>query len=834
MRRLGLLLLPLLMGISAHAQVRLPETRVLRGALDPQRSEFGDEFYNFPAVFGGRAAPGSTFLDGWIEFTFGQEADGYVGFQMRFDAVGTPDGIAFPGGQTYELLDNRAYHNPDLVSRGRLNLDTGEIDKFELHALFRNSVIARVTRNVRIPLGFINDYPPTSLPVDLPFEDDPAVYTRAAFRFDTERRIVGFEFHGATIAPVTVFPRLSIFPLYSFAEEETFYFANPDGCLPGTPPDRCLAETTHPDGIPLPANAFFHPHFDLASEHLQESEPVRERLPCLPAVTWLVDGAVTIGSEIFIIGGAESEGTLKSLFRLDADTGEWNRAADLPQPVRLAQIAGIGARVYILGGLGSGSTPSPRVQIYDTSSDQWLEGEPAPQGRYGGTSAVIGSRVYLLGGWEAGASPVESVATQVLVYDAPADTWSQAPDLPASVAGAAAVAFEGRVFLFGGVDPAGNTSDGVWILDPVAGRWESGPTLPQAVYRAAAAAISGRIFVAGGRIWNGIETEPGLQILDVAGWEWRESFELPIPVSSPSVVSVNGQLLLLGGSVLDTLGRESRTVAVQSYDPSAGWSTCTSHPLFRSQSILSAAAGKVAPRHLSPGARTVLLGHNLARNTVAAPMVRRDGRFITSDLPLELGGTQLWVAGRPAPLLSVDPNILEFAVPYDILSDCTEPCLIPVRVERTDLGTSAESLATAQSAAPAVYVLHNREFQYEGYLDGATAVARNSDGFINHPSRPAAPEEVIKVTCTGLGAVSPDLEDGQRTPATTAFGPQTEVQVYIDEVPAELLSAVLLPLDVGIFELEVRVPRATRLGNNIPIQVSVGSVISNRASISVR
>jgi len=190
MRKWCFFLLSLAFYSSLSGQIRIPASGRLAGPLDSIVSNFGDEFYNFPDIFGGRAEPGSTFLSGWIDFRFGERDGDYVDFTMTFEAVGTPDGIVFPGGQTYTLLNNRAFSNPSFVSKGRVNVNSGQVDKLELHALFQNSVIAAVTKNIRIPYGFINDYPPANLPIDLPFDDDPSVFEEAEFKFSSDGTII--------------------------------------------------------------------------------------------------------------------------------------------------------------------------------------------------------------------------------------------------------------------------------------------------------------------------------------------------------------------------------------------------------------------------------------------------------------------------------------------------------------------------------------------------------------------------------------------------------------------------------------------------------------------
>jgi uncharacterized protein (TIGR03437 family) len=834
MKKLFGLLLTLAFVVSLHGQVQLPDSLRLAGPL-AAGSEFGDEFFNFPDFFGGKAEPGSTFLSGWIEIRFSQPKGGFADFTLLFDSVGTPDGIVFPGGQFYRLNDNKAFTNPAFVSKGRLNMTTGEVEDFELHALFQNSVISKVTRNIRIPFGFINDYPPASLPLDLPFDDRPAVFADAEFQIDSSGQIVGFEFHGETIAPVTLFPLLGIFPPYSFGDDDGFYFANPDGCVPGTPEENCPNDETNPDGIRLADNAFFHPHLDLISVELREASDMDIAEPCLPAPLSSGNGMVAVDGILYHLGGSGPSGLSAQVRALDG--GEWLPATTLPNPVAGAQSASVGSKIFVVGGTNDDGSSSSRVQILDTATLEWSLGESTPYPVYGGTATSVEGLIFIIGGWADRLAGGVAPTGIVQIYDPDSDSWKLGNSAPVAVAGASAVSVGQAIYLINGLREDGFATSEVWLYDTVSDSWSEGAQTRVAVYDAVAACMDGRIYLAGGRSREDGPTLDVLQLVELDGGEWRKGLSLPIATGGSSGAVLEGKLYLAGGRTMVGLDEApgAATDVSQGYDPGAGWSTCDSHPLFASVDVMNAASGVVGPVDLSPGSRAVILGYNFSEDSRSAPLIRSGAEGFTTDLPTRLEGISVLVDGMPSPVLSVEPGRIEFQIPYRVRASSSFQRMVPLQVLKDDpQGKSAPVMIPLMAASPGVYTYNFGEYRNEVYLDGATAQARNSDGTVNHPSRPAAPGEIVSLLANGLGLVSPVPDLGERAGQDPRNEAVIQPEVTIGGLEAEVISTTLWPREIGIYELKVKIPENSPRANNVLVRVTAAGIGSNRASISVR
>lgn len=835
-----LLLLFILFTVSSclyAADVILPKSLRLAGALNATKSQFGDEFYNFPAIYQGRARPGSTYQSGRIEFQFSPPADNTAHFKMFYDGNGTSDGIAFPGGQTYDLLDNRVFNNPLFASEGDLDLKTGKISNFSVHSIFQNSTIARVTKNIRIPFGFVSDYPPTDLPVDLPFTDKPQVSTTASFHFDSYGNITGFEFVGYTVAPVTLFPRLGIFPPFSFGESGNFYFANPTGCTAGAPPQNCLNDQNNPNGVQLSANAFFHPHLNLYADELLEVPASTLAPPCQLKGITSGNGLVAVDGKLFQLGGFDGSDTSAMVQVYDPAVNQWGTAAPMGTAVMAAQGVAIGSRIYVVGGFSPGIGKSAnQLQVFDPATNGWSVLNPAPMVVSGAAAAAVGGKMYVIGGWTNTLTGNPTLSNKTQIYDPAADSWSFGSSAPLATAGSSAVAIGSKIYLINGRVDGDAVTNRVFVYDTSADAWqELSQQTPTGVYEATAGYVNNRIYLVGGRRTVDGASEQLLQTYEFADNSWRKGLEPLLPTAAASATVFDGKLYVVGGRVMSGTDDAPGMVTnqVQTYDPGLGWGVCNSHPLFTSATVLNAAAGMVAPTDLSPGSRAVILGFNFANSVYDAPQLRLDNG-LTTDFPTTLHGISVRVDGNPAPIVRVSPRQVEFQIPYNI--DASTSKRWRVALELFKEGSPAQQPAIQiplLAAGPGIYVINYNEFRYTRYLDGATAIARNQNGTLIYPNNPTHPGQVITLRMTGLGGISPKLQNGERA-GTSAPQPVLPVTVTIGGISANVVSASLKTGDIGVYEVQVTVPSNSPTGNNIPVNVTVAGVKSNQAVIAIR
>ncbi len=138
--------------------------------------------------------------------------------------------------------------------------------------------------------------------------------------------------------------------------------------------------------------------------------------------------------------------------------------------------------------------------------------------------------------------------------------WKPIQPPPTPRAGAAAVAYQGMIYVVGGTSEAGPLAP-VAMYDPVNDRWSDGASKPVPVTGARAGVWEGRLYVPGGRLANGIPTDV-VEMYDPQANRWAQVGELPTPLAEYALVSYEGRLYLLGGHD----GKRTRD-EVWTYDP---------------------------------------------------------------------------------------------------------------------------------------------------------------------------------------------------------------------------------------------------------------------------
>ncbi|MGA2039095.1 MAG: hypothetical protein ABSH42_07450 [Bryobacteraceae bacterium] len=220
-------------------------------------------------------------------------------------------------------------------------------------------------------------------------------------------------------------------------------------------------------------------------------------------------------------------------------------------------------------------------------------------------------------------------------------------------------------------------------------------------------------------------------------------------------------------------------------------------------SVVNAASGDASA--VAPGSIASIYGSGLASSIGIAG---------TYPLPAMLGGASVTVNGEAAPLFYAGPSQINFQVPFDISLSAA------VAVFAGTLETGASSVPV-HSTAPGIFLLA------QGH-----AAALNQDYSVNSPDNATAPGSAIAVFATGLGAVSPPVVPGAAASTTTLSYVNASVTATIGGQPAQVLFAGLAPDYAGLYQVNLVIPQL--VSGDYPLQISVGGVLSNTATISVK
>jgi len=173
-------------------------------------------------------------------------------------------------------------------------------------------------------------------------------------------------------------------------------------------------------------------------------------------------------------------------------------------PRRSPAVATYGDRLVVAGGYHHGDLAT--VEVFNTTSHQWLSASPLPMGCSDMTSAIVNQELFLLGGALTSASLVVSLPDILgsSVHSATTNTSAQWRTLPAPpLKCSAAISLCGSILAIGGRH--GNKRDtAIHVYQPTTNNWRKVGDLPCPRSSCSCTLLpSGKILVAGGCDSNG-------------------------------------------------------------------------------------------------------------------------------------------------------------------------------------------------------------------------------------------------------------------------------------------------------------------------------------------
>jgi len=207
--------------------------------------------------------------------------------------------------------------------------------------------------------------------------------------------------------------------------------------------------------------------------------------------------------------------------------------------------------------------------------------------------------------------------------------------------------------------------------------------------------------------------------------------------------------------------------------------------------------------NIAPGGLISIYGQQLSPVNLATSQI---------PLPTAVANSCLTVNGLPIPILFVSPNQINAQMPFSMVGNVTV-------ILRTPGGVSNNYNTTILPTAPSVF-----SASLPGLTSPVATIVRNANGLLVTGSNPVHPGDVLVIYATGLGQTTPSVQSGMPAPTSPLASALTAPAVTLGSANLSLLYAGLAPGEIGVYQINVKVPSNVPLGLSIPLKITQGSM----------
>jgi DNA-binding CsgD family transcriptional regulator/N-acetylneuraminic acid mutarotase len=220
----------------------------------------------------------------------------------------------------------------------------------------------------------------------------------------------------------------------------------------------------------------------------------------------------------------EPEGGITVAELEELSSQRWTTIQNLPDAISNMGFVRYENKFLIFGGVSENSI-SDKLHIYDLDDDTWTEGANLPIALKDIQVAILGERIYLPGGID----NTNEVKSGLLIYNPRSNKWEEGGELPIPVSAYALVPYEGKIYLFGGFDGK-NYLDSIYVFDPGIDEWILFGSMETNRAYSSAVVLGGQIHLMGGKNESGILVDHTVYYpqRELSGEDaWEDAAELP-------------------------------------------------------------------------------------------------------------------------------------------------------------------------------------------------------------------------------------------------------------------------------------------------------------------
>lgn len=298
-------------------------------------------------------------------------------------------------------------------------------------------------------------------------------------------------------------------------------------------------------------------------EQVGQASAIAQELPRLPQVVTSF-GAAMVDGTLYVYGGhmgdahqyvaGDQDHVLRKLDIAGFEqtgAGEWQTLIEGPALQGLALVPH-GNSVIRIGGFTARNTDpaeqdlwsTDEVARYSPETNAWEPLPSLPEPRSSHDAVVLGGKLYVVGGWQlagSGNTTWHKTAWSLELDKADAQ-WEALPDVPFVRRALALAAFEGKLYVLGGMEEQGGPTTKVSCFDPATQSWSEQPALPgqgMSGFGCSGFATGGKLYVStiGGEL---------LERNDDGTWTLKEKlkrsrfFHRMLPLDAERLIMVGG------------------------------------------------------------------------------------------------------------------------------------------------------------------------------------------------------------------------------------------------------------------------------------------------------